>query len=374
MRAAATYPIHTWRQKGGAENELRYRPTVWTVLRRLAITAVCFLIAGLWEWNHQRGERQLYNPVDYTASPEREAEYQAAREQSVESLREVLDPEAIERILAEADAGRAERDRRAAGATAQYNQVRLALLYVHYGIFGFFVFVGLYPPLSCLWNRVTITRTPQGELAITSFFVWYRTRYWPLEDFYAIRTFAKEEYGFNRRGVVNAHNWVWYVQLSLRGQPQMPLSGAAGLVFGPSSPQFQVYKERHQPSMIGKAPEPVRELVKGLRALTGLKAEPPQLLEGRIVGRKKVAYQATMAEVEATPVTRRQHTFRPGEPIPEDIRAQIAAMTGDRVEEQADGVIHHVQQDIVVTDEQGRSVRYASIEDLPEEVRRRLGL
>jgi len=374
MRAAPTYQLYTWRQTAADQYEIRYRPTLWTVLHRLAITAVSLFIAGCWEWGHQRLERRLYEPVDYTISPEREAEYRAAQEAALASIGEVLEPEVLERIAAEAEVERAARARRAAEETARANQLRRVLLYVHYGIVGFFVIVGILPPLTCLWSRVTITRTPQGELAIRSCVLWPRTTRWPLRDFHSIRTVAKEQYGFYRRGGIASHNWVWYVQLPVGGQPQIPLSGVGGVVFGNASPQFQVYREKYQPSMIGKAPEPVRELVKALRALTGLEAEAPRLVEGRIVGRKKVAYTVAGGDETAIPVAHQEHVFRHGEAIPDDLRRRIAAMTGDRIEALGDGTARSFTQEITVTDEAGRQVSYGSIDELPEDVRRRLGL
>ncbi|MBX3178123.1 MAG: hypothetical protein KF886_12220 [Candidatus Hydrogenedentes bacterium] len=374
MRVAPNISLYTWRLVAREENLLRFRPTLHTALRRSAFTLLCFLIAGFLEWNHLRRDHRLFEPVDFTRSSLSPEEREAAQRDAEAAFEGILDEAAMARVREEAAARQAAHQRNLAEETERYNTVRRGLFYAHYGAVGFLVLAGAVAPLSCLWNRVTIRRTREDELEIRSFVFRPRTARWPLHEFYGIRTFVKERYSFYRNGRIASHHWEWIVQIALRGQPQMPLGSGLSLGFGGAAPQFIVFREKHQPSLIGKAPGPVRDLVKGLRELTGLMAEPPQIVEGQVVGRRKVAYRASIAETEETPVATRRHTFRPGDPIPEDLRARIAAMTGDRTEELPDGGQRHFTQDIVVTDEQGRSVRYASIDDLPEEVRRRLGL
>lgn len=373
MRAAPTYPIYTWRQASRDESELRYRPTLRTVLHRLAITFVCLLFAALFQWGQVGLEDRLSSPSRSATAPETIRELQAAEENLIESMRGTLGEAATERIVRQANAERELRAQAAAATITRFEQTRRFLDTGRHGLIGLFVLLGVYAPLSCLWNRVTISRTPEGQLAIKSFMILPRTTYWPLDDFYAIRTFAMEHYGFRRRGGLLYHRWEWLVQLSFKGRPHLPFHGSAGLAFSEMSPQFHIHRERHQPSLPGRAPEVVRDLVKGLRAVTGLKAEPPQLIEGRIVGRKRVVYNATLRESQETPVAHEQHVFRSGDPIPEDIKARIAAMTGNRTEELPCGALRSVSQQIIV-DEDGRKVTYNSIDELPEHIRRRLGL
>ena len=401
MRAVPTYRIHTWRQTSPNEEELRYRPTLRTVLNRLPVTAICFLGAGLWAWGFNDLEHRLGGPVSSaqrftgvpllyppglgplrreslvapneptTASPTPAVQegLQAPQQEHATPPSEALVAEFIEH--ANLDAALARAKHRA--EIERRSHARFFAQYAHYGITAFFALLGVYAPLSCLWNRVTVSRTRHGEVKIESFFLRPRTAYWPVDAFHAIRTFAVEHYGFSRYGKITYHRWEWLVQLSLKGQPHMPFLGSAGLASGEMSPQFHIYQEKRQPSMIGKAPEPVRELVKGLRAITGLKAEAPELIEGRRVGRRNVAYRHQFTEEEGMPVSRQEFVFKHGEPLPDHIRARISGMhTG--LQHRPGGVIRNTTQTIVVRDEAGNEITYGSVDELPEEVRRRLGL
>ncbi len=376
MSVAPSYGIHTWNQTSLGDRGLCYRPSLRTFVRRLVITAVCALVVGGTEYGYRRIAAPP--PIASPVTEEELRKFEETRPALEESLRGMLGDEVYAQVLREAEAAKAQREgqraQQAAKAEARLAPLRQAFNYAHYGIIGLFSFIGLLAPLSCLWSRVTVTRTAQGELVIKRRALLSSTTHWPVDGFHGIRTFAMEHYGFDRYGRPNAHGWAWIVPLSFKGNPHLPSLGSTGVSFGAMSPQFHIDQEKRQPNMVGKAPEAVRDLVKGLRAITGLQAEPPQLVEGRIVGRRKVAYDAPVGAVKEELISREEHAYRRGEAIPEHIKARIAGMTGGLTDALPHGVKGVIRQEIVVRDDEGNEVTYESMDDLPEEVRRRLGL
>jgi len=339
MRFLPAYRLRSWRRIDSGGPVLRYRPSLVTVAHRLIVTLVCLVVAAGVEWSFQRAG---FVPMST----------HLARGSFVEIISSTC------RSLA---AGR---------FTGVGNLIELG----RFSVTGMLLLVGLMAPLSCLWNRLSLYVTQENDVVLKSVFLWPRRVRYPLNSFSSIRTFAIERYQFGEYGRLEGHYWEWIVQLSIQGQPRLPFPGSAGLAFTSVGPQFHVYRERFQPSMLGRAPEPVRVLVKGLREVTGLPAEPPQLVEGRITGRGRVAYNAAIQENAAEPVARFEGRVGAGEPLPDAIKARLAGMRGATASTDASGVERVVSQRIEVTGADGQKQVYNSIDELPDDIRQRLGL
>jgi hypothetical protein len=365
MKFVPIYQIRHWRCTTGRSGTLRYRPTLRNLLTRFFWTALCALLIVAVEWAY-RDTFSGQAPVSPTQT-ERENIAEMERDLAT-ATRELVGDEAFVEI---------ERDM-AATRSAPVAKALLARIidYVRWGVVGFLALVGVLVPLSWLWNRLGISVTPQGELEVSSWFFLPRRRRWDVTALGPIRTLVMERFSYSRRGRLEYHHWEWIVQIPLQGAHGMPFSGGLDIAFQSMGPQFNVYCEKQRPSLVGRAPEPVREIVKGLRGLTGLDAEVPQVVEGRRTGPRGrgVTHTLSHSVENVQPVVRSDHFFRNDEEIPEQIRAQFRAMAGDREDMTPDGIRRIVKNDIVVRDAEGNETTYRSVDDLPDEVRRRLGL
>lgn len=331
MRILPSYNLCTWRCRETGEQTICCRPTVYTLSRRILFSVLCAGAAWFFHWT--LGATDLRTLVSQG--------FDLAQAGSL-----LAPPWSLDEVL----------------------------MLIHAGILGMLLVAALLAPLSCLWNHVTLSRSRDDELVVRSFLLLPRTARWPLSAGGSICTLVMERYGFNRHGRLTEHYWEWIVELSLGATPVPSLPAGPGLIFGEIGPRFQVYRERQQPALVGRAPEPVRILVKGLRSLTGFKAHPPQLLEGQRVGRRRIAYRRSFQHVEEEPVIHRSGQLGPGEQLPEEIRARMAEFRDRPSGVLPDGIPFTASQTIVVTDESGQQRVYHSVDELPEEVRRRLGL
>ncbi len=359
MPFAPIYDIRTWRCVTTSNDTLRYRPGLVTFLRRLFLAGLCAVGIFLVE----SGYRSLANPpssVSFLDRPEIQQELQEDQTRALEGIRSRMSDEEYQRLVTDAEATHKERLAELAAAQERPDQIVRVTGVLRRPFQGFLAAVGALALLSCLWNRLTITANARGELAFSSVFFWPRTGYVPLAALQGIQIFAVERFGKKRPLSPPDHHWEWIVKIAAaKGCP---------------SPQFHVLRERSQPQMHGMGPTPVQALVQALHRLTGLPVRPPELISARRVGRRGVEYDKSLGGISTTPVSHERHEFSRGETIPDELKARIASMTGNRIESLPGGGNRTVTQEITVTDDNGQSVTYGSIDELPAEVRRRLGL
>ena len=353
------YDIRTWRCVASTTDSLRYHPGLVTFLRRLFLAGLCAV--GIFAI--ETGYRSLANPLarsSFLDRPEIQQELQEDHARALEAIRSSMSEDEYLRLVAEAESTHNQRLAELAAAQKRPDEIVRALGVVRQSLEGILAAVAVLALLSCLWNRLTLTRNAREELEISSFFFWPRTGYVALASLYGIQILAVERYGKKRPMSPPDHHWEWIVKFAAaQGSP---------------APQFHIFKQRRPPGMQGMGPAPVQELAQALHLLTGLPVSPPALISAQRVGRRGVVYDKSMNEPMVSPVRHEARHFSKEEEIPPEIKARIAAMTGNRTELLPGGATRSTRQQIVVTDEQGRSISYDSVDELPEEVRRRFGL
>lgn len=353
------YDIRTWRCVTATREELRFRPGLVTLLRRLFLAGLCALGIFMVEFTF-RGAANTAPQTSLPAHGERRQEVSEDLARAFEAIRNSISEEEYQRLLAEADAGHTQRLAEMTAARERSAHVERAFGLIRQPLLGVLATVGIMAVLSCLWNRLSVARNARGELEIFSFFLWPRTGYVSLAALHGIQIFAVERLGKKRPMSPPDHHWEWIVKLvSTDGSP---------------APQFHILRERRPPGMRGMGPAPVRELAQALHLMTDLPVSPPELINAQRAGGRGVVYDRSLNDLKVTPVRQETWNFSRNEEIPSEIRAQISGMTGNRTEVLPGGVTRSMRQEIVVTDEQGRSISYNSIDELPDDVRRRLGL
>ena len=341
-----------WRRVAHGVHAASFRPGTGTIPYRLMALA---LGLGLMALTHLM-MAPLLDPKPASA-PALDTAQQAEIDRMNERLLEGLDPDTRASIEAEIAANRearaAESARVQTKAAAVHEGVRIAytVLMVLFGL------LGLLPVVSLAWNQLAFWRDAGNRLILNHWGVFPKRDTIPLDSLSGIRVEANEHVerrptGKHSSTPVSA-GWRWRVWL---------ISKAGGM----ASAEFVVHHQRERPDERRPAPEPVRLFVDSLQHLTNLPVEPIAVKE-----RNQFDPYAPRVRRGTASTTIPLDDPAALDGLPRELRAQIeAALRGE-----GSVPVRHVQtntQRVTVTDQQGRTQTYDSMDDLPDEVREKL--
>ena len=326
MKRVPIYNVRTWKIRAADSQRIVFRPSLRTFAIRLQATVIFFALVGLLEISgghllrHDGARTSNISATDRDTFAAQEAEVR-------ESIRREFGDAFMERVDERVDEQRAERQRANDAAERRVESVEYWLKAGRFVLYGFLALCGVLPPLSCLWSRVSVHRDALGSISVFALALLPRRRAWTHGHFKRIRTNVMERFWFGRYNFVTKHAWDWYVQITPAGLPNMPITMTAA--WGTSGedlpPQFLVHRQKHEPGNQDLAPEPVRDFVKAMRALTGLPPNPPQIVPARLhrgFWGTRVTRSAPLVDVSE--VSRQTHTYRSLDEMPPDVRAQLA--------------------------------------------------
>ncbi len=246
-----------------------------------------------------------------------------------------------------------------AGAFYTYGQMGGLIgglaLQVLWGLTGVLALIGILLPLSCLWNRLSISVDPYGNLVVRQMgAVLPSSRDFPLGPFKRIGVFVQEDIRASRYRRYRA-GWRWVVVL-----------------LGPDAEngvQFWSYWQKHEPSDFGRIPEKVQAFVSGLSALTGLAAGEQQVVRSQGRGARRGLSVAPTVDVRSG-----GKIYHSLDEIPQAMRARaeeaIARARQSGPESGFSGV--HTSRVITVQGADGATHTYHSLDEMPPEERRRV--
>ena len=373
MRRVPIYNVRTWRIRSADSRRIVFRPSWKTFAIRLQATVLFLGIIGAMEYGVRRMEAERESRAPIFTDAERE-EFARREAEIVESMRREFDDELVDQVERDVAAERAARQARRDVEEERIQLIARGLEYARYGLYAVLAICGLLPPMSCLWSRVTIGKTIAGELRVFSLGILPRTRIWGQDYFERLRTYAMERYWFGRHGALTKHAWDWYVQLAPPGLAHMPVTMTIAWTGAGEelSPQFLVHRQKPQPGTKDRAPEPVREFVKAMRALTGLPADRPEIVEARLkrglLG-TRVTRSMPVASVEL-PASHHSQTYASLDEMPPEVREKFRELLeSGKMTGREDGSVEVVSRR---TFSIGTPIDPADLDKLPPEVRRQV--
>ncbi len=374
MKRVPIYNVRTWRVRSADELGIVLRPSFKTFTIRLQATIVFAALIGLIEYSAWRVQSRADARPPLFSDAER-ADIARQSDELRESMRLELGDEATDRI--ERDAAAQSEARQAEHEAAQRRVDRIGewLRIGRFTLDALLAACGILPPLVCVWSRVTIRKSARGEISIFALGLLPRRQIWPENAFERLRTYAMERYWFGRHRVVTKHAWEWYVQLAPPGLANMPVTMTMAWAGKELPPQFLVHRQKYQPGTKDRAPEPVREFVKALRALLDLPADQPQIVEARLhrgLFQTRVSHRMPAGEI-AIPISKETRTYNSLEDMPEDVRDTMRDLleSGD-VTRREDGSVEIVKRREHVIDTAGGRVRPEDIAHLPPDIQHQI--
>ncbi len=373
MRVVPIYNLRTWKLVAANEHRIAYRPTLVTFFLRLGWTLVAaFLLTAL-----LIATETFREPI---VAPELTAEERRFATEGERFARDLLgeqtSAEDYERISRQIEQDRAARTAESTARLERQEGLRQRIVLGINIIAGAIILFGMWPPIACVWARVTIEKDLRHEICVRSRGIFLRKRRWPQDHFDRITTWTMERYWFGRHSAVVGHAWDWIVQLSPPGLPSMPYVADAAIASGGVGPQFLIARQKHRPHENERAPESVRIFVKALRALTDFPADPPQTVEVRLSRSMFRPRQIRRAEHTVDiPVSTKTHTrtFNSIDEIPPELRERFAEMlrTGN-VTRHADGTLEATTRKVVRSETFSGDEIDANLDRLPPEIREQI--
>ncbi len=371
MKTAPLYNLHTRRLHSADPHRIVYRPSLRTAILRLPITFSFFVLAGI-IWFGSAGFRQAPDPRSPISETER-AEIAKGEQELLEHIRREMNNEEYEKLAATANARRAEHEAALVQAIENRNRVAGMVTQTVYGMCAALIVLSILPIVSCLWERVSIEKDANGAICIFQWRFVPRRRRWAPAEFSRIDTWAMERYWFRRYGRVTKHSWDWFIQLAPLGPASMPIVADAALTAEAVGPQFLIHRQKEQPTGIGRAPEPVRDFVKALRALTGLPADPPKTVQAQLIHGwlgSRVRRQHSQAITSTPHESVETHTFRSLDEVPPELRERMAdLLRGGNVTQHPDGSIEATGERVERRVLDGKNEIHDNWESIPPEVR-----
>lgn len=371
MKLVPTYNLRAWKLASADENKIVFRPGLFTaVIRARYAIAVAILFLCV-----EFALRAVPDPPMRSPHiPEADRARLTQMEQQLrDDMRETMTEAEYRDFERRIETQQQDRLNR---LQEQADQSRQRLQWITNGariLFGSLFGLALLAPISCLWARMTVTRDVRGEISLFSWGVIPRWRRWPQDHFERITTWAMERYWFTRHGDLLNHAWEWHVVLSPKGLPSMPYTGDVALSNESPGPQFLVSRQKHQPTSDERAPEKVRQLVKALRSLTGLPADPPKIIEGEASRgwfRPKVTRRAS--HTMDMPISTQTHTqtFNSIDEIPPELRERFAEMLrSGNVTRRPDGTLEASTSRVIHSETFSGDEIDANLDRLPPEIR-----
>lgn len=374
MKLVPTYNLRAWRIARADEHQIVFRPGLLSaiLLTRYAVAvAILFLCAEL-------TFRAIPDPGARTPrfSEADRAQFAETEQQLRDDMREMMSEDEYRDFEQRVETQQQDRLNR---LQEQADQSRQRLQLIADGMrifFGSLLGLALLAPISCLWACMTISKDVRGEITLFSWSVFPRRRRWPADYFERITTWAMERYWFTRHGHLLKHAWEWHVVLSPRGLPSMPYTGDAAFSNESPGPQFLVSHQKHQPAQNERAPDKVRQLVKALRALTGLPADPPKIVEGEMNrGLIRPTVRRRASHTMDMPISTQTHTqtFNSIDEIPPELRERFAEMLrSGNVTRHADGTLEASTSHVVRSETFTGDEIDANPDRFPPEVREQI--
>lgn len=349
MRPAPVIHMLGWRCVKRSANGLSFRPGAGTLKYRLMALALGAVLMGI---THLALTPLMAGPQPVFTDAER-AQIVEMQFQLNELARELTDNDR-ERIADRAEVRSAHFARAQEQAAWMHRAAGTGytVLMVLFGV------CGLLPVVSLAWNRVNLWTDAGGRLMIHRWGLFPRTRTIPIASLGGIQLAAREHVerwpSGKHSSVPYSAGWRWRLRL---------MTTAGG-----RAAEFVLLHERDRPRDGAPPPEPVRLFADTLERMTGLRCTPPVVEDSARLNRRGGAARHSL----------RRDSFSthiplddPGalDELPPALRAQVeAALRG----EGGASVSHFASTAVTVTDEQGRTRSYDSIEDLPPDIRARL--
>jgi hypothetical protein len=224
--------------------------------------------------------------------------------------------------------------------------------------------LGILPPLSCAWQRLTIEPVRDDEFAVRRRGLWSHTRGWPADSLTGIEVAAGEHIVSTGHPVyIKVHEgWRWLVRLYGTGTVfhGLPEPGTAIV-------QFYVDHERNQPLDVTRPPRRVRRFVKHLRQLSRVSRVNFSLIKESSNERswfrsKGKLRTTTVSEPE---VSRRE--YRSLDDMPSELRAEF-----ERMQAEGERTGQPVTREFLkfrIRDADGNDRTYTSLDEMPPDVR-----
>jgi hypothetical protein len=308
--APGDYQLEDWYIAARDPQSITFRPSLKTLLGRLAITLVAAIVVGVL----------------------------AALKDTLTSLGAL--PEGGDAIATVIDAG-------------------IWLL------MGFAGLVGILSPLSTLWQKLTVSRGVRGTLRIKASRILGSTREWPLEALRTIGVIVQERVvrpargpqqhlGYLWRVGVVGNDGQWCVDLHIDREKSTPLEGRL------SDRTRQCVEALQQITGLPYSGSPVL-IEDGFEPR--VMDKPPDIMPG-----------ATQITERSGNITRHvststsSKTYHSLDEMPPDMRARVEAMMAQG---RNSDVESFVSEQITITDEHGNTRTYKSVEEMPPDVRAR---
>ena len=226
---------------------------------------------------------------------------------------------------------------------------------------GIVAAIGILSPVSTLWQKMTLSRTPRGGLETREQRLLGSTREWPLEMFRNIAVIV-QEHMVSFRGAPCGWGYLWRV----------------GLVdqHGYWCVELQIDRTKIAP-LQDRMSERTRECVEALQQITGLHfGGTPIIIEHGGTPRAMNGLSDTMPRTthlterrgnitEHVTTSTESHTYQSLEEMPPEVRARVE---GVMAQGRSSGAWTSVSEQITVTDENGTRT-YTSVEEMPPDVR-----
>ena len=234
----------------------------------------------------------------------------------------------------------------------------------YWAVFGTLMFIGLYGPLSTLWQQVAIARDARGNLVVERRDIIPRRHTWPRGSFEHIAVRAEQLARNQGHGRYRPAGWRWQVALVPPGNIDTQVV-------------FWVGHDGERIDSDTSVPEKVAEFVQALEGLTGLPVREPAFVafEDESHGRFKAGVRFSRHGVSPGHTVHAETTFGSLDEIPSHLRPQAEALMAQARAKAAGrhwATGSYTATTYRVTGEDGVTRTYASLDEMPPEMRARM--
>lgn len=368
-----------WNVHREDQYSIAYRPSLNTLLRRLVVSALAGLIAALVSYGFHSTFGVFRSPAEIRPVDEvQRAELQQTTDRMLDELRRTMTPEEWEQFQTDLAQRDAERESRVHEAHALENRVRTFVTVAYGTVMTGLLLCALLPPVSTLWQQITIARTP-SQLVVRSRGLWPRTRSVPIAEYRRIRITAREiRYRPRPAAASRSAGYRWCVSLEPNIDPLLG-SGDVWIL------EFQPHWQKERPIEQMRLPERVSRLSDALKRMTGVEPDPFIVVEfrGEVIsslGTRRYVMSGPAGErgtriVESGPVVQ-QRTYSFDE-MPPEFRRQVEEMLARGQTSSELSVVRTStvppgdapKMDFTFRDADGNVHHYRSLDEMPPNIR-----
>lgn len=354
------YPMIHWRVASASPGRAVFRPSTRTVSRRLMWTVTAGIImVALYFFIGRPLDRAAMGREPQAVAPS--PELQALAAELEDDLRERMSDAEWQAFEEERAAQQRTREADREEFTALRGMPITVARGSYLAIMGVLAATGLFGPISASWQRVVVARNARGELVIARRGLLPQRHRWPGGVFQFIATRAEQQVRRERHGGYQPAGWRWQVAL-------VPREGVETLA------EFWVEYESERSPGDTSVPDAVVTFVRTLKHLTGLPAREPVFVafEGvqRGLFRSNIKFLRRGSAPTVTKST--QATYGSLDEMPEHLRAKAEALMAQATSDAASRGWGHGEyraSSYTVTDAEGRTRTYASLDEMPSETR-----